>query len=92
MAARAGPGRPPPRVHGRSLLGPHGVGRIALSTASGPVVVPVNYSVVDGAIVFRAASNDIFAGRWPPGGFRGRPHRRRVQSGLERARARAPEP
>ena len=40
----------------RSLLGTHGVGRIAVSTDSGPVVVPVNYSVVDGAIVFRTAS------------------------------------
>ena len=39
----------------RSLLGTHGVGRIAVSTGSGPVVVPVNYSVVDGAIVFRTA-------------------------------------
>jgi nitroimidazol reductase NimA-like FMN-containing flavoprotein (pyridoxamine 5'-phosphate oxidase superfamily) len=39
----------------RSLLGTHGVGRIAVSTDSGPVVVPVNYSVVDGAIVFRTA-------------------------------------
>ncbi|MFF4507346.1 helix-turn-helix domain-containing protein [Streptomyces sp. NPDC001401] len=37
----------------RALLSTHGVGRIAVPTASGPVVVPVNYSVVDGAIVFR---------------------------------------
>ncbi|MET7479295.1 pyridoxamine 5'-phosphate oxidase family protein [Streptomyces sp. NPDC005648] len=37
----------------RSLLATHGVGRIAVPTASGPVVVPVNYSVVEGAIVFR---------------------------------------
>ncbi|GHE14977.1 helix-turn-helix domain-containing protein [Streptomyces alanosinicus] len=34
-------------------LGSHGVGRLALPTAAGPVIVPVNYSVVDGAIVFR---------------------------------------
>ncbi|MER7576671.1 pyridoxamine 5'-phosphate oxidase family protein [Streptomyces sp. NPDC126514] len=40
----------------RTLLGTHGVGRIAAPTASGPVVVPVNYSVVDGAIVFRTAA------------------------------------
>lgn len=40
----------------RSLLGTHGVGRIAVSTGAGPVVVPVNYSVVDDAIVFRTAS------------------------------------
>lgn len=40
----------------RSLLGTHGVGRNAVSTASGPVIVPVNYSVVGDAIVFRTAS------------------------------------
>ncbi|MCH5671918.1 helix-turn-helix domain-containing protein [Streptomyces gilvus] len=39
----------------RALLDTHGVGRIAVPTASGPLVVPVNYSVVDGAIVFRTA-------------------------------------
>ncbi|MGX4688043.1 helix-turn-helix domain-containing protein [Streptomyces sp. JNUCC 63] len=39
----------------RTLLSTHGVGRLAVPTASGPVVVPVNYSVVDGAIVFRTA-------------------------------------
>src|SRR5205823_2663786 len=39
----------------RALLATHGVGRIAVPTVSGPVVVPVNYSVVDGAIVFRTA-------------------------------------
>ncbi|MGQ4390664.1 helix-turn-helix domain-containing protein [Streptomyces sp. SAS_270] len=37
----------------RDLLSTHGVGRIAVPTVSGPVVVPVNYSFVDGAIVFR---------------------------------------
>ncbi|NUR00903.1 MAG: helix-turn-helix domain-containing protein [Streptomyces sp.] len=37
----------------RALLSTHGVGRIAVPTVSRPVVVPVNYSVVDGAIVFR---------------------------------------
>ncbi|WP_329140816.1 helix-turn-helix domain-containing protein [Streptomyces sp. NBC_00670] len=39
----------------RALLASHGVGRLAVNTASGPVVVPVNYSVVDGSIVFRTA-------------------------------------
>jgi nitroimidazol reductase NimA-like FMN-containing flavoprotein (pyridoxamine 5'-phosphate oxidase superfamily) len=39
----------------RALLDSHGVGRLAVPTASGPVVVPVNYSVVDDAIVFRTA-------------------------------------
>ncbi|MFJ9898337.1 helix-turn-helix domain-containing protein [Streptomyces sp. NPDC091280] len=37
------------------LLSTHGVGRLALSTDRGPVIVPVNYSVVDGTIVFRTA-------------------------------------
>jgi nitroimidazol reductase NimA-like FMN-containing flavoprotein (pyridoxamine 5'-phosphate oxidase superfamily) len=39
----------------RDLLGTHGVGRLAVTTPSGPLVVPVNYGVVDGAIVFRTA-------------------------------------
>jgi transcriptional regulator with XRE-family HTH domain len=34
-------------------LAAHGVGRIAVSTPDGLAVVPVNYDVVDGAIVFR---------------------------------------
>ncbi|MFF9112523.1 helix-turn-helix domain-containing protein [Streptomyces sp. NPDC014805] len=37
----------------RRLLADHGVGRLAVLTADGLVVVPVNYSVVDGAVVFR---------------------------------------
>jgi nitroimidazol reductase NimA-like FMN-containing flavoprotein (pyridoxamine 5'-phosphate oxidase superfamily) len=37
------------------LLSTHGVGRLAVSTESGPVIVPVNYSVVDGTIVYRTA-------------------------------------
>ncbi|MEU5439875.1 helix-turn-helix domain-containing protein [Streptomyces griseofuscus] len=40
----------------QALLGSHGVGRLAVSTSSGPEIVPVNYSVVDGAIVFRTAT------------------------------------
>ncbi|MEU5536184.1 pyridoxamine 5'-phosphate oxidase family protein [Streptomyces sp. NPDC020362] len=39
----------------RTLLAMHGVGRLAVPTNTGPVIVPVNYSVVDGAIVFRTA-------------------------------------
>ncbi|MFI2435866.1 helix-turn-helix domain-containing protein [Streptomyces sp. NPDC018693] len=39
----------------RALLATHGIGRVALSLAYGPVVVPVNYGVVDGAIVYRTA-------------------------------------
>ncbi|MFF7356418.1 helix-turn-helix domain-containing protein [Streptomyces filipinensis] len=43
-------------VECQALLGSHGVGRLAVSTSSGPEIVPVNYSVVDGAIVFRTAT------------------------------------
>ncbi|MFI6935807.1 pyridoxamine 5'-phosphate oxidase family protein [Streptomyces sp. NPDC050287] len=40
----------------RTLLSTHGVGRIAVSAGDGrPAVVPVNYDVVDDAIVFRTA-------------------------------------
>ncbi|MFJ8113346.1 pyridoxamine 5'-phosphate oxidase family protein [Streptomyces sp. NPDC096132] len=42
----------------RALLSTHGVGRIAVSASDGrPAVVPVNYEVVDDAIVFRTAPN-----------------------------------
>ncbi|MFF4350056.1 helix-turn-helix domain-containing protein [Streptomyces sp. NPDC001530] len=37
----------------RDLLSTHGVGRVAVHTASGPVIVPVNYTVIEEAIVFR---------------------------------------
>ncbi|QKV91124.1 pyridoxamine 5'-phosphate oxidase family protein [Streptomyces sp. NA02950] len=39
----------------RDLLATHGVGRISVATARGPAVIPVNYSVVDDAVVFRTA-------------------------------------
>ncbi|MFE6287069.1 helix-turn-helix domain-containing protein [Streptomyces sp. NPDC057877] len=39
----------------RELLSTHGVGRVAVNTWEGPAVVPVNYAVVDGAIVYRTA-------------------------------------
>ncbi|MFJ9566925.1 helix-turn-helix domain-containing protein [Streptomyces fuscichromogenes] len=39
-----------------ALLGTHGIGRIAVAADSGPVVVPVNYTVVDGAIAFRTGT------------------------------------
>ncbi|MFD9434293.1 DUF1918 domain-containing protein [Streptomyces sp. NPDC060002] len=42
----------------RTLLSTHGVGRVAVWAADGrPAVVPVNYDVVDDAIVFRTAPN-----------------------------------
>lgn len=34
-------------------LGTHGVGRVALSSATAPTVLPVNYTVVDDTIVYR---------------------------------------
>ncbi|MGW1596487.1 helix-turn-helix domain-containing protein [Streptomyces sp. NPDC002343] len=43
----------------RRLLSTHGVGRIAVSTDAAPVVVPVNYSVVDDAIVFRTQAGTV---------------------------------
>ncbi|MFD8736059.1 helix-turn-helix domain-containing protein [Streptomyces sp. NPDC059618] len=43
------------RAECAELLSTHGVGRLAVSTDLGPVIVPVNYTVVDGAIVFRTA-------------------------------------
>ncbi|MER5436438.1 pyridoxamine 5'-phosphate oxidase family protein [Streptomyces sp. NPDC002588] len=39
----------------RARLGTHGVGRVAVSTPDGPAVVPVNYDVIDDALVFRTA-------------------------------------
>ncbi len=43
------------RTECADLIATHGVGRLALSTVQGPVIVPVNYSVVDGSVVFRTA-------------------------------------
>ncbi|MCS0603111.1 pyridoxamine 5'-phosphate oxidase family protein [Streptomyces sp. LP11] len=39
----------------QALLGTHGVGRLGVTTDDGPVIVPVNYTIVNGAIVFRTA-------------------------------------
>ncbi|WP_329560497.1 pyridoxamine 5'-phosphate oxidase family protein [Kitasatospora sp. NBC_01266] len=38
-----------------------GVGRVALSTATGPVVLPVNYWVLDGTLIFRTAAEGPLA-------------------------------
>lgn len=35
------------------LVSPGGVGRVAFSSPSGPIVLPVNYKVHEGAVVFR---------------------------------------
>ncbi|MGW4564588.1 pyridoxamine 5'-phosphate oxidase family protein [Streptomyces sp. NPDC004561] len=44
----------------RTLLSTHGVGRLAVTTSEGrPAVVPVNYEVVDDAIVFRTAPDSV---------------------------------
>ncbi|MFE6286068.1 pyridoxamine 5'-phosphate oxidase family protein [Streptomyces sp. NPDC057877] len=44
----------------RALLSTHGVGRIAVSAPDGrPAVVPVNYEVVEGEIVFRTAPDSV---------------------------------
>jgi nitroimidazol reductase NimA-like FMN-containing flavoprotein (pyridoxamine 5'-phosphate oxidase superfamily) len=40
-----------------ALITPGGVGRIAYASRFGPAVLPVNYAVQDGAIVFRTAEH-----------------------------------
>ncbi|MFP3989757.1 pyridoxamine 5'-phosphate oxidase family protein [Streptomyces sp. E11-3] len=45
----------------RARLSTHGVGHLAVSTSQGPVVVPVNYSVIDGEVVFRTAPDSTLA-------------------------------
>ncbi|MER5467713.1 pyridoxamine 5'-phosphate oxidase family protein [Streptomyces sp. NPDC002935] len=42
-------------------LSTHGVGRLATDTEDGLVILPVNYSVIDGAIVFRTAPDSVIA-------------------------------
>jgi nitroimidazol reductase NimA-like FMN-containing flavoprotein (pyridoxamine 5'-phosphate oxidase superfamily) len=43
----------------RRLIEPGGVGRIAFSTAAGPVVLPVNFVVLGGTIVFRTNAGTV---------------------------------
>ncbi|WP_055491108.1 pyridoxamine 5'-phosphate oxidase family protein [Streptomyces sp. TP-A0356] len=43
----------------RDLLSTHGVGRLALHTPSGPVIVPLNYGVVGDSIIFRTAPDTV---------------------------------
>ena len=40
-----------------TLIAGGGIGRIAYTSRSGPVVLPVNYALRDGAVVFRTAPN-----------------------------------
>ncbi|AGF68175.1 DNA-binding protein [Streptomyces hygroscopicus subsp. jinggangensis TL01] len=45
-----------------TLLSTHGVGRISVSASDGrPAIVPVNYEIVDDAIVFRTAPDSVAA-------------------------------
>ncbi|MFF3585250.1 helix-turn-helix domain-containing protein [Streptomyces mirabilis] len=43
----------------RSRLSGHGVGRIAMDTPDGPIVVPLNYTVIDDSVVFRTAPDAV---------------------------------
>jgi hypothetical protein len=46
-------------VQCRQLIAPGGVGRIAFTTASGPAVLPVNFTVVADAIVIRTGGGTV---------------------------------
>jgi nitroimidazol reductase NimA-like FMN-containing flavoprotein (pyridoxamine 5'-phosphate oxidase superfamily) len=46
----------------RRLIAPGGVGRIAFNTGSGPVVLPVNFAVLDDTLVIRTAEGTIIDG------------------------------
>ena len=46
----------------RRLIAAGGIGRIALSTTSGPIVYPVNFAVVAGTIVIRTAEGTAIEG------------------------------
>lgn len=43
----------------RARLSAHGIGRLAVDTPDGPVIMPLNYSVIDGAITFRTAPDAV---------------------------------
>jgi len=44
-----------------TLLGDHGVGRVALTQDDGPVVLPVNYQVLDGEVMFSTGDRSPLA-------------------------------
>ncbi|WP_327068588.1 pyridoxamine 5'-phosphate oxidase family protein [Kitasatospora sp. NBC_01302] len=50
----------------RDRLGSHGIGRLGLSTPDGPAIVPVNYTVLGGTIIYRTAPGTVTAA--VPGG------------------------
>jgi len=62
------PGRHAPAHHARlstlsaeecsALLGERGIGRIVFVAPRGPVALPVNYTVIDGDVVFRTAADN----------------------------------
>jgi nitroimidazol reductase NimA-like FMN-containing flavoprotein (pyridoxamine 5'-phosphate oxidase superfamily) len=49
-------------VECRQLIAAGGIGRIAFGTTSGPVVLPVNYTVVTGTIVIRTGEGTMIDG------------------------------
>ncbi|MEU3265455.1 helix-turn-helix domain-containing protein [Streptomyces bacillaris] len=46
----------------RELLGDHGVGRVALTGGDGPVVLPINYQVLNGEVMFTTGDRSPLAG------------------------------
>jgi transcriptional regulator with XRE-family HTH domain len=44
------------------LLSPGGVGRVAFTTADGPVLLPVNYAMAGRTVIFRTAPDALLAG------------------------------
>lgn len=52
----------------RELLALHHVGRVAWCDDDGPVVLPVNYEIVDDHVVFRTSAHSQLARRFPVGG------------------------
>jgi len=44
------------------LLSPGGVGRVAFTTADGPVVLPVNYAMAGRTVIFQTAPDTLLAG------------------------------
>jgi nitroimidazol reductase NimA-like FMN-containing flavoprotein (pyridoxamine 5'-phosphate oxidase superfamily) len=44
------------------LLSPGGVGRVAFTTADGPVVLPVNYAMTGRTVIFRTSPDTLLAG------------------------------
>ena len=45
----------------RALLGDHQVGRVAVVAPDGPHIIPVNYALVDEALVFRTSPFSLLA-------------------------------